>query len=58
MINICFIIVRTDRPGSPSLVGRKPGNSYSKLVILMGLEGSNPSPGAYFKISQSAKEYT
>ena len=39
-------------PGSPSLVGRKPGKlkyniaMTSKLVTLNGLGGSNPSPGA------------
>ncbi len=35
-----------DEPGSPSLVGRKPGNNTIKLVACKGLEGSNPSPGA------------
>ena len=36
-------------PGSPSLVGRKPGiKSNIKLVAREGLEGSNPSPGADF----------
>ena len=35
-------------PGSPSLVGRKPGKFkfYTKLVTCEGLGGSNPSPGA------------
>jgi hypothetical protein len=36
-------------PGSPSLVGRKPGiKNNIKLVAREGLEGSNPSPGADF----------
>ena len=41
-------------PGSPSLVGRKPGKlRYNiamtcKLVTLNGLGGSNPSPGALY----------
>ena len=35
-------------PGSPSLVGRKPGKSmFSSLVTWKGPEGSNPSPGAF-----------
>jgi hypothetical protein len=34
-------------PGSPSLVGRKPGICQTgQLVTREGPEGSNPSPGA------------
>jgi hypothetical protein len=49
-------------PGSPSLVGRKPGKikykkltshaiRIRKLVTLSGLEGSNPSPGALIEFN-------
>ena len=43
-------------PGSPSQAGSKPGDVYAKvstkqLVASRGLGGSNPPPGAFFKLA-------
>src|ERR671924_1127611 len=42
-------------PGSPSLVGRKPGICQTgQLVTRQGPEGSNPSPGALIEVLAKA----